>query len=170
LSDQSSPVDYLHDVHEIQQVLLKYPIALDTQCFGLFDEVFAADARIALGGMGTLDRDGYRRVCADVLPTLDATQHHVGSPVLTIEGATARSRCYFVAQHARNDLQPGSLLVIGGWYDDELEKVGGRWLITARVGTPVWWDGNPAVLGRDGVPGAEKRRPGRSCPTWLWST
>jgi hypothetical protein len=159
--------EYLMDVHQIQQVLLKYPIALDTQCLELFDEVFSVNARIDLGGMGPFDREEYRRLCADVLPTLDATQHHVGPPVLSIDGSRASSRCYYVAQHARNDLRPSALLTIGGWYDDELEKSNGQWLISSRTGTPAWWDGNPAVIGRAGVPGAEKRRPGRSCPAWL---
>jgi hypothetical protein len=157
----------LLDAHAIAQTLARYPIALDSRAFGLFDEVFTPDARIDIPGVGRCDRAGYRAACEAGLARLDATQHFVSPPALRIEGDRAFARSYLVAQHVANALAPRGTLLIGAWYDDELARVGGEWRITARTGNPVWWDGNPAVLGMQGVPPAYPRGPGHAGPPWL---
>ncbi len=45
----------------------------------------------------------------------------------------------------------------------------GSWLIAARTGNAVWWSGNPAVLGLEGVPNAFPRHEGHLSPAWLGS-
>ena len=156
------------DVVEIQRVILLYPIAIDTVHVSLFDDIFTPDAQIELDFVGRLDQMAYRDVCTNGLPLSEATHHHCGPPVVTVDGDTARARTYFTAQHARNDLRPDGLLLIGGWYDDELVKTNGRWLISYRKGTAAWWQGNPAVVGADGPTGGmERDAPGRECPAWL---
>jgi hypothetical protein len=167
MSTTPTSLELLADVHHIQQVLLRYPIALDTRQLELFGDVFATDARIDLHSIGVFDRDGYRRLCEQALFRLDATQHLIGPAAVTVDGDQARARSYYIAQHARNDLRPDPVLMIGGWYDDELARATGRWLITSRVGTSVWWDGNPAVLGSSELAGAQEWRAGRNCPSWL---
>ena len=161
------PLATLIDVHEISQLLYRYTIAIDTRELSLFDRCFVSDARIEIPGLGVLDRDGYGRVCAENLPAFDATQHLVGNPAIQVDGEAASSRCYFIAQHVRNALAPNPFLIMGGWYDDRLARVNGRWLITARTGTAVWFDGNPAVLGYPMPPGALPRSAGHACPPWL---
>lgn len=157
----------LLDVQEIQTILSKYVIAVDTLELGLFDDCFTADAIIDLANTGVFTRDTYRDLCRQMLPALDATQHQLGLPVIDVRGDRAFSRCYFIAQHARNSLAPRPFVLIGGWYDDELARVDGRWYITRREGTAAWFDGNPDVLGYPFPPGALERVPGRACPQWL---
>lgn len=157
----------LDSIHEIQQVLYRYAVAIDTQQLDLFDACFVADARIELHNVGIFDRETYKRLCREALPDFDATHHVISNPLIKVDGNTARSRCYFTAQHARNNLAPMAFLIIGGWYDDEFSRVNGRWLITNRVGTAAWYDGNPAVLGYSTTAGALERVPGRECPPWL---
>jgi len=157
----------LLDVQEIQTILSKYVIAVDTREFSLFDDCFSADATIDLANTGVFTRDSYRDLCRQVLPTLDATQHHLGLPVIDVQGDRAFSRCYFIAQHARNSLAPNPFVLIGGWYDDELARVNGQWRIIRRLGTAVWFDGNPDVLGYPFPPGALEQVSGRACPQWL---
>jgi len=159
-------VGYLRDVHEIAQVLYRYAVAVDTRELELFDHCFTADARIELQTVGVFDREGYRHLCRENLPNLDATQHTIGNPSIHVTGDTAVSRCYFVAQHVRNAVAPHPCLVIGGWYDDEFARIDGKWLITSRRGTAAWADGNPAVLGLSAV-GALESGPGRACPSWM---
>ena len=60
-------------------------------------------------------------------------------------------------------------LTIGAWYNDELVRREGSWLIAARTGNAVWWSGNPAVLGLEGVPNAFPRHEGHLSPAWLGS-
>ncbi len=59
------------------------------------------------------------------------------------------------------------MFVTSGWYDDELSRVSAGWCITRRVGTAVWCDGNPAVLGFPDLPGGLEWGESRRCPDWL---
>ncbi len=159
----------LLDAHRIQQCLLKYPVALDSRDFDLLESLFTADARIDIPAAGVFDPAGYRAAAEAGLGRLDATQHFVGQALLKIEGDRAWARSYLVAQHVVNALAPDGTLKIGAWYNDELRRVGGEWLIAARTGNAVWWEGNPAVLSLAGVPNAFARHAGHDSPPWLRS-
>lgn len=157
---------YLYDVHEISQVLYRYTVAIDSRAYELFDRCFTADATIELAGMGVMTRDGYRKIARDNLVSFDATQHVVSNPSIRVDGDRAYSRCYFTAQHVKNALAPKPCMIIGGWYDDKFARVDGVWLITSRVGTALWFDGNPEVLNYPLPPGALPRTPGHEAPVW----
>lgn len=160
-------LQYLLDAHRIGQCLLKYPVALDSRDFDLLESLFAPDARIDIPAAGVFDPAGYRAVTEAGLGRLDATQHFVGQPVLRMEGDRAWARSYLVAQHVVNALAPAGILTIGAWYNDELVRRAECWLIAARTGNAVWWSGNPAVLGLDGIPNAFPRDAGHLSPAWL---
>ena len=99
-----------------------------------------------------------------------ATQHHLGLPVIELVGDRAHARCYFMAQHVRNDLSPNPFLMIGGWYTDDLVRTEDGWRIEKRVGTAVWYEGNPDVLGMGDFPmGATPRGDGHKPLGWLAS-
>ena len=153
----ATPDPSLADVYEIQQLLYRYATALDTRQLDLLDDCFTPDARLDMSVAGTHSPAQYKAMAAEALAKLDATHHLIGNPAITVNGDTARAHSYYQAQHARNDLAPASLLLVAGWIDDELVRVDGRWRIVSRVGRAVWFDGNPAVLGLEALPGA--RRP-----------
>jgi hypothetical protein len=163
----SRSVEELLAFHEIQRALAVYVVALDSRAFSLFDECFTPDAEIVLAGVGTMTPESYRRIAEEGLARLDATQHHLGVPLIQIEGDKAHARCYFMAQHVRNDLAPNPFLLIGGWYTDDLVHTSAGWRIARRVGTAIWYDGNPQVLGYDFPMGATPRAEGHGAPSWL---
>ncbi len=161
-------VGRLLDLEDIKRAIGLYVIAVDTREMSLFDQVFTPDARIILGGVGDMTPAGYKEMAVKGLAALDATQHHLGLPVINLEGDHAHARCYFLAQHVRNDLKPNPFLLIGGWYTDDLIRTEAGWRITKRIGTAVWYDGNPEVLGMGNFPmGATPRDEGRLPPPWL---
>lgn len=162
-------VQELSDVHEIQQVLLLYAVALDSRALDLLSEVFVPDARIEIPGVGTVDLAGYQNACRTGLGALDATQHVVSAPLLHIDGDVAHARSYLVAQHVMNAAAPEATLLIGAWYNDELRRTPAGWRITARTGNAVWWSGNAAILGMTGVPNAFPRHAGHEAPAWFAS-
>ena len=166
MSRPSDVSAYLYDVYEISQVLYRYTVAIDSRAYELFDRCFTADATIELAGMGVMTRDGYRKIARENLVSFDATQHVVSNPSIQVDGDRAYSRCYFTAQHVKNALAPRPCMIIGGWYDDKFARVDGAWLITARVGTALWFDGNPEVLSYPLPPGALPRTPGHEAPSW----
>lgn len=155
------------DIIAIQQVLARYVIAIDTRAPELLTDCFTRDAQLFLGGVEASSVAAYQQVCATVLPTLDATHHHLSLPAIQVEGDKAFSRCYFIAQHVNNALAPDHSLLISGWYDDELVKENGTWRIAKRTGTPVWLSGNTAVLNYEMPTGAAQRGAGHNPPAWL---
>jgi hypothetical protein len=157
----------LVDAHQIQQCLLQYAVALDSRDFDLLESLFTPDARIDIPAAGVFDARGYRAASEAGLGRLDATHHFCNQPVLRIDGDRAFARTYLVAQHVVNALAPAGTLLIGAWYNDELLRTGDGWRIRARTGNAVWWSGNPAVLGMDGVPNAFPRHAGHRSPDWL---
>jgi len=155
------------DIHEIQQVLYRYALAVDSREYDLLDECFTKDASFQMADAGTFTVEEYKELCRKVLPTLDVTQHVVSNAAIRVMGGRALSRSYFVAQHARNDLRPAPFLKIGGYYDDEFSKTAGGWRIAKRIGTSTWYDGNPQVLGYGEPSGALKWTAQHGCPGWM---
>ena len=151
----------------ISNVLSTYVVALDSRNVGLFDQVFTNDAKIDLSGVGVFSPAEYAAMCEKSLVKFDATHHHLGLPVISIQGDAAHARTYFTAQHTVNALAPRPHYMIGGWYDDDLARTANGWRITWRRGTAVWFDGNPEVLGYDIAAGASPRAPGHAAPEWL---
>jgi ketosteroid isomerase-like protein len=145
----------LQDAHEIEQVIYRYAVAIDTCDWDLLDGCFTPDAAIRMSVAGRYPSPAdYREKAKATLATLDATHHVFSNVRVTVDGDHAAAHSYYQAQHARNELAPDPLLMIGGWVEDEFARIGGRWLITSRKGTAVWFDGNPAVLGLDVAAGA----------------
>ena len=165
MSDHSRFEDYL----DIQRALATYVVALDSRDLALFDACFTPDAEISLSGTGSggMSPAQYRELAETGLAALDATHHHLSMPLIRIEGDRAHARFYFQAQHVRNALAPEPFLMIGGWYTDDLVRTERGWRITRKVGTALWYDGNPQVLGYDFPKGAAPRGDGHRSPDWM---
>jgi hypothetical protein len=155
------------DVHEIQLALYKYAVAIDSRTLELLGECFAADAIIELIGMGSFSLQQFKEMCHSVLLPLDATQHCISTPIVEISGDRATSRCYSTAHHARNSLAPAAVLTVGGQYDDVFERKNWMWRIVKRIGTVIWIEGNPTVLGFPAVAGGMPWSESRNRPPWL---
>ena len=169
MTPRTHSAEQLADIHEIQQVLSTYAIALDSRSPELLLSCFTEDAELALGGMPKSSPAAYVEICKQTLPDLDATQHAISTPLIRLDGDTASSRCYFNAQHARNSLRPDALFLIAGTYDDDWKRTADGWRITRRLGTPSWCEGNPAVLGFPDEPGGMPWTAARGAPDWLRS-
>lgn len=145
------------DRTEIQYVLSRYSVAIDTRDVAMFDTVFSEDAELDFGGFrGVMTRAQFKDRIAN-LTYVDSTQHLMGLPTIDVDGDRATTRTYFASQHVRDSLAPHHTMLIGGWYDDAFERIGGEWLITSRRVTGVWAQGNPAVMGAEEFMG--NRRP-----------
>lgn len=160
-------IQYLYDVHCIEQVINRYVIGLDTRNIPLMQRCFTDNAQMEIPGAGRMTPAEYAAMCEQSLTRLDATHHQLGPVTVEVTGDTARARCYLTAQHVVSSLAPEGLFTIGAWYDDELVRDGQEWKISKRVGTAVWCDGNPAVLGMPMEAGAFPRTAGWSTPDWL---
>ena len=154
------------DLGAIHRLLGRYVIGVDCRDLAMLASCFAPEAEIEFALMTRMTVADYLAMCREALPTFDATHHLLGMPAVRIDGDRAWSRTYLTATHTNNALLPDPHLTTGGWYDDEIERRDGRWLIVRRVGITAWVSGNPAVLG--GFPiGAPPRGAGHQAPEWL---
>ena len=94
-------------------------------------------------------------------------------------GVTSKGAERDAVEAALDALDNGSLRVAekidGAWKVNEWLKkavllsfrLNGMKLIDGGPGNAVWWEGNPAVLGLEGVPNAFARHAGHRSPAWL---
>ncbi len=154
------------DVIEIQQVLARYVIAIDTLQPELMRACFTDDAVLDLSGVGAKTVDEYVKLCTESLPGFSATQHHLGLPAIHVDGDRASSRCYFMAQHIKNEFKP-SWFMIGGWYEDDLIRQPQGWRIAKRRGVSIWGEGNPEIFGGHYPTGGTPRGAAHAPPSWM---
>lgn len=136
------------DRQEIENLLVRYAIALDTRDWELLSTCFTDDASYRFAHAGEVA--GFAEiaaVCRRSLEPLDASQHLVGAAHVEVDGDVARSRCSFQAQHVRRAAKGGRNYIVAGTYLDELRRTEQGWRIERRELQPVWTEGNPAVLG-----------------------
>ncbi|MET7767830.1 nuclear transport factor 2 family protein [Nocardia sp. NPDC005366] len=126
----------ISDRLEIQDLMVRYAHAVDTEQWDLLDDVFTPDARVDYSAMGGSagDLTETKRFLAQVMPNFPAFQHLVAASSITVDGdaATARTICH------NPMLVPGqdgakALMLCGLWYLDTLVRVDGAWRIAERV-------------------------------------
>ena len=123
------------DILEIQSLIARYPVAVDSRDFDALDALFTPDAVVdysAFGGpCGSLAQA--KRFLAEALAGFVRTQHMVGLPAVTLQGdrAQARTCCHNPMVIANAD---GTLSdwLFGLWYVDELARTADGWRFTAR--------------------------------------
>jgi len=138
----------LADRLAIADQCVRYTNALDTRDWSLLESCFTDDPVFVHPG-GRLE--GFPAILARTtaaLTPLDATQHLLGNVLVEVDGDTARSSCYFQAQHVRAGTPGGDTYVIAGSYTDRWQRTPAGWRIAERVQAYAWRDGNRAVVAR----------------------
>jgi hypothetical protein len=132
--DLQSVIDRL----EIQDLISSYPVLVDNKQLDSLDALFTADPRLDFTSFG-----GPSAGLAEVKEFLNAslgmfasTQHMMGLPMITLDGATATAKtsCHNPMVMEGPDGKRQAWL-IGLWYDDEFAKTTDGWRISARTAT-----------------------------------
>jgi ketosteroid isomerase-like protein len=134
------------DKQDIAEVLSRYVLSQDAHDWAAFATCFTPDASYVhpKGEIHGIDAitDRSRRA----LEPLTASQHMLGSVLVTLDGDEADAISYFVSQHVRIGAPGGDLYAIGGTYRDRLTRTPEGWKIARRVQDYSWKDGNPDVV------------------------
>jgi 3-phenylpropionate/cinnamic acid dioxygenase small subunit len=142
-----SRLQNLLDRDAVHEVLVRYATSLDDRDWDRLTTCFTEDA-VADYGTGVFEGPAaIVGLCRQMLEPLEVSQHLLGSFEITVEGESAKSRCYFHAQHVKTELEAGTQLIIAGTYEDSLRKTDGEWRIQHRKLLATWRAGNPEVLG-----------------------
>ena len=65
---------------------------------------------------------------------------------MRLDGDAATVTMYMQARHIYDPDDPASWYTVGGYYDDALVRVDGRWLLTGVRLTVTWRAGDPAIM------------------------
>ena len=135
----------LDDRVEIDDLLTRYAVAIDTKDWDLLDTVFTPDAFIdytSAGGVkGTFPE--VRQWLADVLAGFPMTQHLVANRHVVLDGDTATARSYFY--NPMGVAGPDgklSLFFVGGYYNDRLVRTAAGWRVAERIEETAWMQGD----------------------------
>ena len=128
----TDPAQAALDRFAIQDLLARGAQAQDDHDWdllaGCYEPTPPTSTRPASSRASTRSSDRSRRA----LSSLDASQHLVGSILVTLDGDEAEASSYFQAQHVRNDAEGGPRLIIAGTYRDRLTRRSGAWRIAER--------------------------------------
>jgi hypothetical protein len=125
-------LEEISDRLEIQDVLVDYSHAIDTQNWDALDDVFTPDAFIdySVFGGSSGDLTTAKEFLASAMVTFPSFQHMVAGSKITIEGDTARGRTICHNPMVMND---GKVFWCGLWYVDEFVRTPAGWRISRRA-------------------------------------
>jgi hypothetical protein len=136
-----------HQIAEIVNLINYYPIAVDSQQWELFDDIFTEDVEADFGGAAIWRglaalKQAFEAIHAPFASTQHATRgHHV-----VVDGVQATCLSYVHGRFIREVSEGGNMFESVGWYDDALTYTAKGWRIARRSCRTQWWGGNPAVL------------------------
>ncbi len=145
---RSPPMDIqeISDRLEIEQLLARYPVAIDGKDWDLLDRVFTPDAHLDYSSTGGPDGVGdypaIKRWLQDNLAMFSMTQHLLGKSLVDLDGDTANCRTIFhnpmgypVNAEGNLDTEGSELnmFVVGGWYDDTCTRTPDGWRIARKI-------------------------------------
>ncbi len=140
-----SPAE-MADRMEIQDVLIRYAWAIDSQDWELFDTVFTPDAHLDYtanpGGVaGTLTE--VKQWLMQSLLAFPSSQHLLSNTEIVLDGDRAAARTQMTnPMGARTRTNALHWFFIGGSYHDELVRTTDGWKICKRVERTTWFQGN----------------------------
>ena len=138
----------LLDHQQIEAVLTRYAVAIDTKDWLLFKTCFTTDGAVDYGPeFGRHEGlDNIVAVVRNLIGDLDATHHLTGNYQIHVDGDTASCVSYIHAQHCLAGAAGGETFTLGGVYRDTLVRVGDGWRITLRKLETVWTTGNSRIV------------------------
>jgi 3-phenylpropionate/cinnamic acid dioxygenase small subunit len=138
--------DEVADRLEIDDLLTRYAVAIDTKDWGLLATCFTPDAHVDYSAVGGA-KGAYPEVAAWLAETLamfPMTQHFVTNRYVRLDGDVATGRSYFYNPMGSPDGDGGlSLFFVGGYYNDVFRRTGDGWRIVERVEENAWFDRVP---------------------------
>ncbi|MCC7412485.1 MAG: nuclear transport factor 2 family protein [Gammaproteobacteria bacterium] len=117
---------------DIRELLARYCICVDTGDADGFAAIFTEDALWSWAAVGLeyRGRPALRRLAQAIAECLTGAQHLACNPVIRLDDNDATSICQLTVFLSRPEC---IYTVLQGFYEDDLVRRGGRWLIARRV-------------------------------------
>jgi 3-phenylpropionate/cinnamic acid dioxygenase small subunit len=129
-------------------VLYDYARAIDTKDWALFRSVFTDDCEMTAPAGTTVGADTLTDHMRELHEELDGSLHRISNVQIISANGQTTARSYLDALLVRSGVANGETFRVTGTYADEFREVDSNWRIHRRTFTPLWREGNPAVLRR----------------------
>ena len=144
MAKKTLSLEEISDRIQINDLLIRYTVALDTKDWELLDTCFTPDAQVdytTSGGTKGVYPE-VRKWLEKALAAFPMTQHFISNSTVEIEGDRARARTY-VINPMGFPKEDGSLHIftVGAYYNDELVCTDAGWRIAERFEEQAFLDG-----------------------------
>ena len=145
----------------VAQIVCNYAMGIDTKNWELYRSIFADSVTMDFESWNGVPKheiraDDLKQNIGVYFAGLDATQHSMTNPQVTIDGDRARCIVYMQAEHFLNDAEPARRFVIGGYYTDDLVRAGDTWKIAAVTLKVFWTRGDRSFMDDAHIRGAKR--------------
>jgi hypothetical protein len=138
-------IEEISDRIQINDLLVRYTVALDTKDWDLLDTCFTLDTQLdysAAGGAKAPYPD-VRTWLQKTLAAFSMTQHFIGNSTVEIERDSASSRTYLINPLGSPKPDGGlHIYTLGAYYDDRLVYTDDGWRIAERIMEHAYFDGS----------------------------
>lgn len=137
----------------ICRTMYDFAAGIDLRDWALYRSVFTDDIDVDYssyrpGSLARMPADAWVDRARVLFTGLDASQHSIYNPRVTLHGDEADFVGYVQAEHFLTNGFGDNSYTLGGYYADHLVRVDGRWRITAKKLVVLWNRGNRDVLAR----------------------
>ncbi len=135
----------ISDRLQIDDLLTRYTVAIDTKDWNLLDRCFTPDAHVDYKSSGGI-AGSYPEVRAwleQALAAFPMTMHFIANTTLELDGDEARAKTY-VLNPMGSPKDDGSLHIftVGAYYLDKLVRTGEGWRIAERIEEQAFMEGS----------------------------
>jgi SnoaL-like domain len=140
------------DTLAVAETVYRYATGVDRRDWALYRSLFTETLTIDFSSFDpdlpprTMRADDWVAGVVPLFTGLAATQHSMTNPLVIVDGDAARITMYVQAHHVYDPHDPASWYTVGGYYDDTLVRVEGRWLLSGVRLTVTWRAGDPAIM------------------------
>jgi 3-phenylpropionate/cinnamic acid dioxygenase small subunit len=141
MADMNKQVQLLIDRLEIDDLLTRYTVALDTRRWDLLATVFTPDATIDYTSSEGI-KGQFPEVAAwleKALTPFSATQHLLGNRQIELDGDQGTGLTYFFNPNSLTDAAgTATMLFVGGFYRDKFVRTAEGWRVADRYEETTW--------------------------------
>jgi len=136
-------LDEISDRIQIDDLLIRYTVAIDKKDWDLLDTVYTPDAKIDYTESGGIKGEypEVRAWLAKALAPFTMTQHLISNSVIELDGDAARGRTMVFNPMGTDDGNGGlKIFYVGAWYVDKLVRTSEGWRIAERFEEKAFFD------------------------------
>ncbi len=149
------------DEWAVCRTLYQFAAGIDTRDWALYRSVFADEIDIDYssyrpGSLGRVSADDWVARGSALFTGLDASQHCLYNPLVTVDGDVAHITIYLQAEHFLTNAEGDNWFTLGGYYADTLVRIAPGWQISKKRLVVTWNRGNRHILAQAAERGRQR--------------